>query len=423
MAESPTKLPYAACRQLTRGAGRADRPAHRAGAADCLPHRHRALSAASRRPPQGAASVRHPIRVPMPRDIVPPPLPATEPDRVTAARQDRAAFLFGALLVYLIGLVARAIAFTDPVVGVEFSLIVDTVALLLVLANRPLLRLAGTRLGGAALTAYILASASVSSCLVILFTRLLGAALPAMATPWAGLPSAQFVYFAYLFIAWAVAGRWLEERARASADRINAIAARNAVILAEMQKLRMQLSPHFLFNTLNMLAVDIQDRPRRALLVLRELNLYLRYTLDNAERTFLPVGLEVAGLRSFMRIQQMRYGGSLKSRIDVEGSLRGHRVPTFLLQPLVENATKHGIPAANKVLTVTVRLVADAAGLTVSVSNDGDLAAAPAAPGTGTGLANLRRRLALHYPDRHSLTLEQQADRVVARLVLRGEPC
>lgn len=358
----------------------------------------------------------------MPRDIAPPPLAATAPDQA-AARQDRVAFLFGALLVYLVGLVARAIAFTDPLVGVEFSLIVDTVALLLVLANRSLMRLAETRIRGYAMAAYILVSASVSAGLVILFTHMLGAVLPAMATPWAELPSAQFVYFAYVFIAWAVAGRWLEERARASTDRINAIAARNAMILSEMQKLRMQLSPHFLFNTLNMLAVDIQDRPRRALLVLRELNLYLRYTLDNAERTFLPLGLEVAGLRSFMRIQQMRYGGSLKARIDVEGALRGQRVPTFLLQPLVENATKHGIPAANEVLTVTVRIVAEAGGLTVSVSNDGDLEAAPAAPGTGTGLANLRRRLALHYPDRHSLTLEQQADRVVARLVLRGEPC
>lgn len=344
-------------------------------------------------------------------------------DGAAPARQDRTAFLFGAMLVYLVGIAGRATAFHSLWRGVECALIIDTVVLLLVLLNRRLMRVVQKHIRGYVMAAYIFVNSALSACLIILFTRVLGAVLPALATPWAQLPNAQFIYFAYLFVSWAVAGRWLDERARLSDERIGALAARSAVLQSEMQQLRLQLSPHFLFNTLNMLAVDIPDRPRRALHALRELSRYLRYTLDNAERSSLPAAKEIAGLRSFMRIHRMRYGNALKLSITVDGSLRGHRLPTFLLQPLVENATKHGVAGGNGRLEVLVRVVAEADVMRITVINGGDLATPSAMPGTGTGLANTRRRLALHYPERHSFSLAQAGGLVEAQLVLRGAPC
>lgn len=342
----------------------------------------------------------------------------------TARRQERSAFIFGVTLVYLVGMVARAAAFSNPFIGILFSLIVDTFVLVLVLANRQLAQLVQRYISARATSFYMLASASVSAVIVILFTHLVGIAVPFLVTPWLAAPGAQFVYFTYLFVAWAVAGRWLDARAAASADQIRAVTAENAMMVAEMQQLRMQLDPHFLFNALNMIAVDIHDRPKRALLLLRELSQYLRYSLDTADLAFVPVALEIAGMRSFLRVQQMRFGSSLKSRIIAEGSLRGRRVPTFLMQPLIENATKHGIPAPDGVLSVLIVVSAEPDALVIRVSNDGDLQSrSTRLPGTGNGLANLAKRLKLHYPDRHTLSLEQQGEQVVATLRLQGEPC
>lgn len=351
--------------------------------------------------------------------------PATVPVSTDPARrQERAAFVFGVILVYLVGMVARASAFADPLVGIGFSLLVDTFVVVLVLANRQLAQWAERRIHGVAVTIYLLASASVSAVIVILFTMLIGMASPALATPWEEHHGAQFVYFAYVFIAWSVAGRWLAARAAASNDQLRAIAAENAMMVAEMQQLRMQLDPHFLFNALNMIAVDIHDRPKRATLLLRELSQYLRYSLDTADLPFVPVALEISGMRAFLRVQQMRFGSSLKSRIVTEGSMRGRRIPTFLMQPLIENATKHGVPGADGVLSVTITVTAEPDALVVEVRNDGDLASRHTVlPGTGTGLANVARRLKLHYPDRHTISLEQDGEQVVCTLRLVGEPC
>ncbi|MDR3536671.1 MAG: histidine kinase [Acetobacteraceae bacterium] len=339
-------------------------------------------------------------------------------------RQERSAFIFGVILVYLVGMLARASAFPNPLVGVAFSLLVDSFVLVLVLANRQLAQWVERRIHGAALTAYLLANASVSAGIVILFTILLGQAIPALATPWQAHHGAQFVYFAYLFIAWSVAGRWLAARQAASNDQLRAVTAENAMIVAEMQQLRMQLDPHFLFNALNMIAVDIHDRPRRATQLLRELSQYLRYSLDTADLAFVPVALEVAGMRAFLRVQQMRFGSTLKSRIVVEGSMRGRRIPTFLMQPLIENATKHGVPGPDGVLSVTIAVTAERDALAIVVRNDGDLTSRQTAlPGTSTGLPNVTKRLRLHYPGRHAMTLEQLGDQVVTTLRLQGEPC
>jgi len=344
-------------------------------------------------------------------------------DDVAAARQERAAFFFGAALVYLIGIMGRASLFHNILDGIECALIVDTVALILVLANRRLSKRVQPHLRGFAIVTYILASASVSAVLIILFTRLLALVLPRLASPWAHIQGAQFMYFSYLFLSWSVAGRWLDERARIGDERLRAMEMQSTLLRLETQRLRMQLSPHFTFNTLNMLAVDIPDKPHRALRVLREFNHYLRYTLENAERAFLPATQEIDGLKSYMRIQQMRFGAALKTRISVAGSLREHRLPTFLLQPLAENATKHGVPAANGILEVLVRIVAEPDVLRISMTNAGGLQAPSTVPGTQTGLANIRGRLALHYPGRHSLVLSQREALVAVELELRGEPC
>jgi len=350
------------------------------------------------------------------------PRPA-DPVALRRQQEERSAFLFGALLVYLIGMLVRIAGFAFPLHAIVFSLLVDSFVLLLVLANRHLVAHLQVVLRGPALLAAIAAAALASAGVTVLFARSLVLLVVSGPPRWLPAAGPQFVYFAYVFLAWAVAGRWLEARAQAHEDQLRAITAENAAIVAEMQQLRTQLDPHFLFNALNMMAVDIHDRPKHALKLLRELSQYLRYSLDTADRPFVPVALEVAGMRSFLRVQQSRFGARLRSRVTVEGSMRGRLLPPFLMQPLVENATKHGIPGADGVLSVDVTVTAEDDRVVITVRNDGDLAALPQRDGTGTGLSNLEKRLRLHYPDRHGFDLRQEGDQVVARLRLEGPPC
>ena len=96
-------------------------------------------------------------------------------------------------------------------------------------------------------------------------------------------------------------------------------------------------------------------------------------------------------------------------------------VPPLVLQGLVENAVKHGLTSSPGPLHVRVRVAGDAGRMELEVSNEGLYAPQPG-PGRGLGLDNMRRRLAIHYPDRHSMTIGQDGGTVVARIILNGAP-
>src|SRR5699024_3257612 len=107
---------------------------------------------------------------------------------------------------------------------------------------------------------------------------------------------------------------------------------------------------------------------------------------------------------------------------DVESAVQKLPVPHLILQPLVENAVKYGLKAADGQLDIKLTARAQGGGLIVEVSNSGRLQP-PDSQRTPFGLSSIRRRLELHYPERHALSLNQEGDRVVARLMIWGTPC
>jgi LytS/YehU family sensor histidine kinase len=139
----------------------------------------------------------------------------------------------------------------------------------------------------------------------------------------------------------------------------------------------------------------------------------------------MPVEAEVAGLTAYLRVQQARFGARLKVTMQVEPEAASRRIASFLLQPLVENAVKHGRRDGGLVLGIDIRTQGDA--LRVEIENNGSLASSHVRRRRpGIGLENVRRRLALHYPGRHGFTLTEPAagsDKVLATLILEGEPC
>jgi signal transduction histidine kinase len=166
-------------------------------------------------------------------------------------------------------------------------------------------------------------------------------------------------------------------------------------IEAQLKLLQAQIEPHFLFNTLANLDALIATDPPRAREMLRCLNDYLRATLAAARRERSPLGEEFALLRSYLEVLAIRMGPRLKYELAMPPALAAVEIPPMLLQPLVENAVKHGLEPKLEGGTVTVGARLDGARLVLEVADTG--IGAPAGGGAGVGLANVRERLAAAF--------------------------
>ena len=207
------------------------------------------------------------------------------------------------------------------------------------------------------------------------------------------------------------------------AEHRHAVRAEAEALRLELEELRLQLDPHFLFNALNGVAEEIPEHPTAALAMLRDLTAYLRHSLDSLHQTIVTVDDEVGGLAAYLGVQKARFGERLRTRVHVDHDAGERSIASFLLQPLVENAVKHGRRENGLDVHVDVRAEGDA--LHVVIENSGALEEGRTSrrDRAGIGLENVRRRLDLHYPGRHSFTLEGRDNKVVATLKLEGEPC
>ena len=181
---------------------------------------------------------------------------------------------------------------------------------------------------------------------------------------------------------------------------------------AELSALRAQLNPHFLFNTLNTLGYLMQVSPVRAQGTLHHLSELLRAVLYRSQREYCTLGEELETVAAYLAIETARFEERLQTVLDVPAALRALRVPPLLLQPLVENAVKHGVAPRRAGGTVTVAAAMDGAAggarlrLTVRDSGAGATVAQLAAGrARGVGLANLERRLARYYGDAAGLAV------------------
>jgi two-component system, LytTR family, sensor kinase len=189
---------------------------------------------------------------------------------------------------------------------------------------------------------------------------------------------------------------------------------------AELRALRAQVNPHFLFNALNTIGYLIDTAPERATDTLKDLTSLMRGILRRMEGNFTTLGEEIDLIRSYLDIEQARFEERLSVRIDVPNELVQLQVPALVLQPLVENAVKHGIqPALNGgAIRVTARQVAEVprhglnghthAQLSLEISDTGvGVSAETLKTGRreGIGLANVEHRLQCLYGCRASLTI------------------
>jgi len=188
------------------------------------------------------------------------------------------------------------------------------------------------------------------------------------------------------------------------------VALEGQLALAELKALRMQLQPHFLFNTLHAIGVLIHSDPKAAHVMLTRLAELLRLSLDTASEPELPLEVELAFVEKYLAIQKARFGDRLTVRYALEPSAMRGLVPTLVMQPLVENALEHGIAphARPGVIEIAAARVGDALRIRVRDSGDG-LPEGAGRARSGVGLANTRGRLRQLYGDRSRLTLGNAA--------------
>jgi LytS/YehU family sensor histidine kinase len=178
---------------------------------------------------------------------------------------------------------------------------------------------------------------------------------------------------------------------------------------AELRALKAQINPHFLFNSLNSISALTSIDPTRARSMCILLGDFLRLTLGLGEKTLIRFSEELELLEKYLAIEQVRFGDRLKIHTAIQEDAKSCVLPPLLLQPLVENAVKHGI--ANLADGGDVRLAATRQDghLLIHVENSWD-PDAPPSRSTGVGLKNVQRRLEARYGKEASLLVNTQTD-------------
>lgn len=179
---------------------------------------------------------------------------------------------------------------------------------------------------------------------------------------------------------------------------------------AQLQALRMQINPHFLFNTLNAISTLVHSDPKGADEMIGSLSEMLRLSLDTAAEQEVPLQRELDFLNRYLEIERIRFGDRLRIEQNIAPDVQSSLVPTLILQPLVENSIRHGIEPklAPCVIGLSAQRVGDT--LCVSIRDTGVGLSKAAEAGTrdrkGIGLSNTRARLEALYGNRHRFVIQ-----------------
>jgi signal transduction histidine kinase len=224
----------------------------------------------------------------------------------------------------------------------------------------------------------------------------------------AGPPLSAF-HRANRLVYWAVIGWYVASEYQDQVRNRTVRTAELERLLAQsrLDTLRTQLHPHFLFNALNAISANVESAPRTARWMLEQLGDLLRLALDHAEDQVIPLQRELAFVDRYMKLQKVRYEDRLDVVLDVDPLALQALVPTFILQPLLENAIRHGIATRSTPGQIEIQAWCEEEALHLSVRDDG-----PGLPanwdlerGAGVGLSNTRERLRRLYGERQSFRI------------------
>jgi two-component sensor histidine kinase len=209
----------------------------------------------------------------------------------------------------------------------------------------------------------------------------------------------EFMIYGFVF---GISGL-LNMQSQKQRDAMQKLELERQLTQAQLKALQMQMEPHFLFNTLNAItSLMVQGRNKEAIKTMTHLNNILRTTLQRKAPEKVPFAEELRVVESYLAIQQVRFAGRLEVKIDATPEAMDGLVPCFLLQPIVENAIKHGISPmeAGGLIEASVKRSGDT--LWMQVKDNGRGPGNSGTKGHGIGMQNIRERLAYFYPNAYA---------------------
>jgi two-component system, LytTR family, sensor kinase len=226
-----------------------------------------------------------------------------------------------------------------------------------------------------------------------------------------------------IYVAMVAAWHAVRHYQRARERELRAVELEAQLAQAQLQALRAQLHPHFLFNTLNTIAEMIHHAPGKAEEMTLQLSELLRLALQSQAAQEVPLAEEIAFVRRYLEIERTRFGERLTVEWAIADETLSARVPNLILQPLVENAIRHGIAPFTRPGRVLIRATRNNGDLKLQVCDTGGSreSSSSATNGHGIGLANTRARLERFYGGKHSFALTHggsDADGTVAELII-----
>ena len=189
---------------------------------------------------------------------------------------------------------------------------------------------------------------------------------------------------------------------------------------AELDLLKAQVQPHFVFNTLNnMYSTAFKSSPETASLI-AHLSGFLAYNLYESTQAMVPLETEIAYIDHYIELQKNRYGSKLDVAINRYTSIDDLQIAPLLLLPLVENSFKHGVASSSGFSWIRIDIARGPSQFSVKIANSKDKQGPiPVAATGGIGLSNVKKRLALLYPDAHELSIIDEPHSYLIRLTIK----
>lgn len=212
------------------------------------------------------------------------------------------------------------------------------------------------------------------------------------------------LYFMLVLVTWSLIYLAIAHHQALFQERERSLRAESLAHQAQLEALRYQVNPHFLFNTLNAIStLVVERRTEEAGRMLARLSDFLRVTLQRPGADEIPLRDEIAFARQYLELEQVRFGDRLSVLIEVDPAASEARVPGLILQPLIENAVRHAVAQSERGGRISIRAALSGEVLSLCVADDGP--GVPGATGEGIGLTNIRARLRELYGKAHRFEL------------------
>jgi LytS/YehU family sensor histidine kinase len=319
---------------------------------------------------------------------------------------------FGGWVAYsLLSFPLKYILFGDPVVTVLASFDRDVTGFLLTCGKRALYNKIDRRRIRLARIAVIVVVVSVAVAVLETFLsidvlRIFDVAERKVST---GILAFGVFYFrVVLFLFWSVLYFGIKLGFESIERDLRLARAEASQSKEELRALKAQVNPHFLFNALNTIWTELGSQQLSLRNLVHSLSDYLRYSLAHRNEDYVSLGEEFDLVTDYLAVEKVRFRTKLEVSTRIEEAARELPVPVMTLQPLVENAIKHGLETSTPVLTIRLRVICPEPGIAeIEVANTGAWVEPKSRTGEpgGVGLENLKRRLALIYGDRHTFEI------------------